>query len=86
VGWWRKAADAGNPAAQYSLGLAYAQSHGVAQDLVLAEMWLSLSASSPVVAQELRAKERDNIAKQLTPEQLAESQRLAREWKPKSQK
>jgi len=84
--WWRKAADAGNPAAQYSLGLAYAQGQGVAQDLVLAQMWLNLSALSPVQAQALRAKARDDLAKKLTPEQLAEAQRLAREWKPGSRK
>ncbi len=86
AGWWRRAADAGNAAAQYSLGLAYAQGQGVAQNLVLAHMWLTLSAASPSETQELRAKERLNIAKQLTPEELAESQRLAVEWKPKSQK
>jgi TonB family protein len=86
VGWWRKAADVGNPAAQYSLGLAYAQGQGVEQDLVLAHMWLTLSAAIPSESLELRTKERLDIAKQLTPQQLAESQRLAREWKPKSKK
>ena len=29
------------------------------------------------------AKNRDLIAKEMTPEQIAEAQRLAREWKPK---
>jgi TonB family protein len=86
AGWWRKAADAGNPGAQYSLGLAYAQGQGVAQNLVFAHMWLTLSAAIPSETQELRAKERFNIAKQLTPEQLAESQRLAVEWKSSSRK
>jgi TonB family protein len=86
VGWWRKAAEAGNAGAQFNLGAAYSQGRGMQQDYVLAYMWLKLSALVPSQAQELRAKAQDAVAKKLTPEQLAEAERLIGEWKPKAQK
>lgn len=85
AGWWRKAADTGYAGAQYNLGLAYAQGRGVLEDDIAAYMWLSLSAAGAGEAQERRAKARDDVASKLKPDQLAEAQRLVREWKPKSQ-
>ena len=43
-------------------------------------MWVSLSAAQ---GEKESVKARDIIAKLMTPDQLAEAQRLAREWKPK---
>jgi hypothetical protein len=34
-------------------------------------------------SQKLYADARDNVARKMTPAQIAEAQRLAREWKPK---
>jgi TonB family protein len=86
AGWWRKAADAGNAGAQYNLGAAYSQGRGMQQDYLQAYMWLKLSALGPSQAQQQRAGARDAVAKKLTPEQLAEAERLIGEWKPKPQK
>ena len=61
------------------LGLMYEQGKGVPQDYVLAYMWLNLSAAQ---GQETAVKVRDIVAGKMTPEQLAEAQRLARDWKP----
>jgi len=82
--WLRKAAEQGNANAQYYLGMAYSNGKGVTQDYVQAYMWCDLSAA--VLTGELRetaSKLRDAIAKKMTTQQIAEAQRLAREWKPK---
>jgi len=56
---------------------------GVPQDYVLAHMWLNVAASRENgEAQEKDSLARDRIAALMTAEQIAEAQRLAREWKP----
>ena len=77
--WDRKAADQGNAPARYNLGRMYAQGLGVAQDKSLAHMWLNLAAAQGL---EAARSARDNLAANMTPDQIAEAQRLAREWKP----
>ena len=80
VKWYRKAADQGEADAQIKLGVAYYFGQGVPQDYVEAHKWLNLSAAAGgTKAGELR----DLVAEKMTPEQVAEAQRLAREWKPK---
>ena len=60
----------------------YAKGEGVPQDNVEAYKWWNLAATyadGPV--RELFADARDDIAERLlTPEQLAEGQKLSREW------
>ena len=77
--WYRLAADQGNASAQYNLGIMYDKGQGVPQDYVLAHMWFNLSAAQ---GQERAVKNRDIVAKRMTPAQIAEAQNLAREWKP----
>ena len=57
------------------------------QDYVLAHKWLNLSAAQEGLVREREglvrdtpAKMRDLVASKMTPEQIAEAQRLAREW------
>ena len=84
VAWYRKAADQGNAGAQFCLGLMYENGQGVAQDYVRAHMWFNLAASgSSEPARSFSVKERANIEGVMTPAQIAEAQRMAREWKPK---
>jgi uncharacterized protein len=78
--WYRKAADQGNAMAQYNIGAMYARGHGVPQHYVTAHMWFSLSAAQD---DDDAAKNRDVIAQRMTPAQIAEAQKLTREWKPK---
>jgi len=80
VRWYRRAAEQGHTKAQFKLGAMYFMGRGVPQDDVLAHMWLNLSAAP---ANELARKIRDSLAEKMTPAQIAEAQRLAREWKPK---
>ena len=78
--WYRKAADQGNATAQYNIGSMYASGHGVLQDYVTAHMWFNLSAAQD---DDDAAKNRDVVAQRMTPAQIAEAQKLTREWKPK---
>lgn len=78
VGWFRRAAEQGDDGAQYNLGLMYATGRGVPQDYALAHMWFNLAGAGRYNKHTREA--RDNVAKQMTPAQIAEAQRLAREW------
>ena len=85
VRWYRKAAEQGNEISQNNLGLAYEHGRGVTQNYVRAHMWYNLAASQATGKDRERSvKNRDGIAQKMTSEQIAEAQRLAREWKPQS--
>jgi len=88
--WFRKAADQGDADSQYSLGLMYAIGKGVPQDYVLAYMWLNLASTRDSAwekgKRDKAEENRKNLASKLTPAQIAEAQKLAREWKPKKEK
>jgi hypothetical protein len=74
-----QAAERGDVRAKYTLANMYQYGRGVPQDYVLAHMWWNLLAAQGFLpAQQLR----DQLASKMTPEQIAEAQRLAREWKP----
>jgi len=77
--WILKSAQQGYAIAQFSLGHMYADGEGVPQDFVLAHMWFNLAASRS----RLGESDRDRIASRMTPAEIAEAQRLAREWVPK---
>ena len=78
--WLVKAAEQGHASAQYRMGLAYSTGRCVPQDYVEAHMWLNLAAAQgDKGAEEFRAL----LARIMTPDQIAEAQRLAREWVPK---
>lgn len=80
LSWFRRAAAQGDALAFAKLGLMYEQGRGVPQDFIQAHMWYNLSAAHG----EKRAIERrDALTKQMTPAQIAEAQRLAKEWTPK---
>ncbi len=85
VGWWRKAAEQGYAKAQSRLGVMYDNGKGVPQDYAQAHKWYNLAASRfpPGEDRNLAVKNRDILAKKLTPAQIFEAQKLAREWKPK---
>ncbi len=78
VKWYRKAAEQGYSVAQYTLGFMYGRGVGVPQDYIQAHMWFNLAG-----AQGDNYAYRDIIAKSMTAAQIAEAQKLAREWKPK---
>ena len=71
---------AGNSDAQHNLGVMYYSGRGVPQDYVQAHMWWSLAAAKGDAD---AINNLDQIAAKMTPAQIAEAQKLAREWKPK---
>ena len=77
VKWFQRAAEEGYATAQYNLGVIYATGKGVLQDDVLGHLWLNVAAAQ---GDAKAAEDRDIVASRLTPDQLAEAQRLAREW------
>ena len=83
VKWYRLAANQGHAQAQYNLGLWYTSGG----DAVSAHMWFNLAAArfpaSDARKRNLAVGNRDLVASKMTPEQIAEAQNLAREWKPK---
>ena len=89
VKWYRKAAEQGLADAQYNLGVMYAKGQGVPQDYILAHMWFNLAVlrlpASEGEKREQAVKERDIVASKMTPAQITEAERLAREWKPKKE-
>jgi uncharacterized protein len=87
VEWYRKAADQGYPPAQLNLGVAYFGRERGPEDLILADMWVNLAASRAKDAEvrERAIELRDWLGDILSSDQIAEAQRLAREWKPTTQ-
>jgi hypothetical protein len=88
VKWFRRAADLGDAQAQFNLGLSYAKGESGEPDNVRAHMWFNLAAAtfppSDAGDRNIAAKERDRVAAKMTPQQIAEALRLAREWQPKT--
>ncbi len=81
---FRPLGEQGNASAQYNLGVMYALGQGVPRDNVQAYMWFDLSARYlEGLERDRMVQIRDVIASDMTPAQIAEAQRLAREWKPK---
>ncbi len=62
----------------------WAEGKGVIQDHVQAHLWFNLAAArQPPGEDRDRAVDNRNLAeKHMTPDQVAEAQRLAREWEP----
>lgn len=71
------AADGGKCDALYDLGLIYSTGNGVDVDLVTAHKWFNLAAMrGSDAARSYRAE----LAREMTPGEVAEAQRQAREW------
>ena len=59
----------------------YLQGQGVPQDYIEAHKWFNLAASkSSGKGYDVAVNSREGIAEKMTPAQIAEAQRLAREW------
>ena len=84
--WYRQAADQGNARAQFELGRMYFSGQGVPRNYILAHMWWNLVVASgrdKLAAGSDAAKGLDVLAKIMAPPQIAEAQKLAREWRPR---
>ena len=75
--WCGLAADQGHGRAMFILGRLYHTAHGVPHDVVRAHMWYNLAAAH---GYDDGKKWRDRLADEMSPSQVAEAQKLAREW------
>ncbi|HSM70197.1 MAG TPA: hypothetical protein VK851_01515, partial [Anaerolineales bacterium] len=66
-----------------SLGFMYANGFGVPKDFVRAYMWSSVAAAS---GGNMAQENLESFTDYMTPGQVAEAQRLSREWMVKHQK
>ena len=84
IKWWRLAAERGYAVAQGLLSAQYGLGEGVPQDDVKAHMWANLAASRSSSDEDYdrATRVRNLVAKRMTPAQIAEAQKLAREWRP----
>lgn len=79
LGQLMQLAEAGDPDAQFVMGRMFARGEGVLQDYVEAHKWYNLASSR---GQRLAVASRDALATQMTSEQIAQAQELARAWRP----
>lgn len=75
--WYLRAAARGYWVAQLNLGIMYRDGMGVPQDYIRAHMWFNLAAASR--KDNLLRENREMIASKMSPSQIAEAQKLARE-------
>jgi len=75
--WYQKAAGQDNALAQSSLGVMYLIGEGVIKDYVQAHKWFNIASAS---GDENSRDARDMAEKGMTNDQIAEAQRLSKEW------
>ena len=78
--WWHKGAEQGHAPAKFNLGVTYLKGWSVPQDYVFAHMWFNLAAAQSYSNAD---KLRNQLAAKMTIEQVAEAQKLARDWTTK---
>jgi tetratricopeptide (TPR) repeat protein len=78
--WYRKAAEQNYAKAQYNLGVSYDNAEGVAKDYVEAYKWRLLAAKQ---GNENAKKTMTMLENKMTPEQIAEGQKLAGNFTPR---
>ena len=74
---YERDAKTGRAEALYNLGLAYSTGQGVAQDYVAAHKWFNLAAMR---GSDVAKSWRNQIAGEMNAGQIAQAQKLAREW------
>jgi TPR repeat protein len=75
--WYHQSAEKGYAKAQRILGLKHRDGAGVPKNIVTARMWLNIAGS---YGDEDSLKEGYHLKKSMTSEQLAEADKLTREW------
>ena len=75
--WYRRAAEQGHAGAQLNLGVIYDNGEGVPEDDVQAYAWYSIAAAQ---GHELAKKNKEKIATDMSRDQIAEAQKLSREF------
>ena len=81
VKWYTQAARQGYPLGQYNLGRLLEHGQGVLQNRIEAHKWMNLAAArASSEYQPSFAEGRDRVAASMSPADIAEAQKRAREW------
>ncbi|MDD5475508.1 MAG: hypothetical protein PHU03_03220 [Syntrophales bacterium] len=78
--WYTMAAEQGHANAQYNLGRMYDWGRGMPVDYVMAYKWYDIAASRNDAVSDVARRKRDFLKHKLSPEQIAEAERLSREF------
>jgi TPR repeat protein len=79
--WYREAAEQGHSSAQFNLGSMHLTGQGVVRDYVESYKWSNVAAlGESGDAQREGLLGLEALATRMTPAQIAEAQRLVREW------
>jgi uncharacterized protein len=86
--WLMPSAEQGDASSQDMLGAMYDNGDGVLQDFIQAHMWYNLSALNfkDSKSHYNAVTNRNREAAKMSPDQIAEAQRLAQEWQAAHQK
>ena len=76
IHWFWLAAEQGEAAAQSNLGYMYSTGYGVAPNIVFAHMWYNLAVAN---GDTTAVKNRDSTAEQMSIQQIAKAQKMARD-------
>jgi TPR repeat protein len=75
--WYTKSAEQGHDSAQFNLGSMYYNGEGTPKDSVLAYVWWNIVAAQ---GNEGAAQNRGILEKEMTLNQIAEAQKLSKEY------
>ena len=78
--WYHKAAEQGNSAAQYHLGIMYMKGLGWYEDFFKAYMWVSIAAETDVENYESIKLLIEKLKDELTERQIKDADRLVNLW------
>ena len=76
IKWYRLSAEQGDASAQSNLGSMYVTGEGILRDNITAHMWYNIASSN---GHENAGKYRDELADQMTPEDISKATAMARE-------
>ena len=80
--WYRLSAEQGRANSQLNIGIMQTTGAGLENSYVQVQMWWNLDAAN---GYEGAAQNRDKVAKDMSPSQLADAIKLADDWAPKTQ-
>ena len=83
VKWYSLAADQGDVMAQSNLGHLHIERQSGNQDFIQAHKWFNIAGANEDGEGH---KNREAVEKLMTPDQITEAQRLAREWTEEHEK
>lgn len=83
--WFKLAADQGKIGAQSALAVMYERGEGVPENYVEAYKWYNILIAGRAAVESNRVS-REALRSKMTPDQIAEAQRLSSVWKPRTRK